>query len=59
MVVEFGDFKGNKMIILKRTADDNFPFQFGMNKAKLILENIDEIQKFVDQNSTKVEQEEN
>jgi len=37
VVVEQGEFKGNKLIILKRTAEDNFPFQFGLGKAKLIL----------------------
>ena len=50
MVVDFGEFKGNKMIILKRDDDDSFPFQFGMGKAKLIIANIDEIQKFVNDN---------
>ena len=45
MVVEFGEFKGNKMIIIKRDDEDNFPFQFGLGKAKLIVANIDEIQK--------------
>lgn len=59
MVVEYTEFKGNKLIVLKRTAEDQFPFQFGLNKAKLILENIDAIQEFVDKNSTKIEQEEN
>ena len=43
--VEFGEFKGNKMIILKRDAEDIYPFQFGMGKAKLILGAIEEIQK--------------
>lgn len=52
VVVEFGEFKGNKLIILKRTAEDNFPFQFGLGKAKLILGAINEIQKFVDENDT-------
>ena len=51
MTVEFGEFKGNKLIILKRNDQDTFPFQFGIGKAKMILENIDAIQKFVDENS--------
>jgi len=46
MVVEYGEFKGNKLIILKRTEQDNFPFQFGKGKAKLIVENFDAIKKF-------------
>ena len=49
-IVEFGEFKGNKMIVLKRTPDDKFPFQFGLSKAKLILEHVADIKKFVDDN---------
>ncbi|VVB75409.1 Uncharacterised protein [uncultured archaeon] len=50
MVVEYGEFKGNKMIILKRNEQDTFPFQFGKGKAKLIVENFDAIKKFVEEN---------
>lgn len=46
-IVEFGEFKGNKMIILKRNPEDKFPFQFGASKAALILEHIEDIKKFV------------
>ena len=46
MVVEFKVFKGNKLIVLKKDSDDLFPFQFGKMKAKLILANIDAIEKF-------------
>lgn len=46
MVVEYAEFKGNKLIVLKRTVNDNFPFQFGKNKAKLIVENMDAIKEF-------------
>jgi uncharacterized protein YgiM (DUF1202 family) len=49
MVVEYGDFKGNKMIILKKNQDDQYPFQFGRNKAKLIVENIDAIEDFANE----------
>jgi hypothetical protein len=49
MVVEYGEFKGNKMLILKRNADDTYPFQFGKNKAKLIVENYAEIKKFAEE----------
>ena len=50
MVVEFNEFKGNKIIVLKRTAEDTYPFSFGVNKAKLILEHIDDIKEFVKEN---------
>lgn len=50
MVFEIGEFKGNKLAILKKTPDDSYPFSFGLNKAKLILEHIDEIKEFVKNN---------
>ncbi len=49
MPVEYGEFKGNKMIKLKRTDDDQFPFQFGKGKAKLIVDNFDAIKAFVEE----------
>jgi hypothetical protein len=48
MPVEYSEFKGNKMISLKKAADDKFPFSFGKGKAKLIVENYEAIKKFVD-----------
>lgn len=39
------EFKGNKVLTLN--PGDRFPFSFGLGKAKLILENINEIEKFV------------
>ena len=50
MPVKYEEFKGNKTIVLSRSEGDTFPFSFGLGKAKLILENIDEIQKFVNEN---------
>ena len=47
MSAERGEFKGNPMLILKRSEDEKFPFSFGLSKAKMILENIEEIKKFV------------
>lgn len=49
MVVEYGEFKGNKMIILKRNEEEKFPFSFGKNKAKMIVENIDAIKQFAEE----------
>jgi hypothetical protein len=50
-MVERSEFKGKPILILKRDENEKFPFSFGLSKAKLILENIDEIKKFVDENS--------
>ena len=46
-IVEESEFKGNAMIVLKRTEDDRFPFQFGLNKAKLLLESVEEVRAWV------------
>ncbi|MCK9583100.1 MAG: hypothetical protein M0Q46_05790 [Endomicrobiales bacterium] len=48
--VSESEFKGNAMIVLKSSEDDKFPFQFGLKKAKLILETIEDIKKFVEKN---------
>lgn len=47
-IVEESEFKGNPMIVLKNDEEDKYPFQFGLKKAKLVLENIDAIKKFVE-----------
>jgi hypothetical protein len=51
-IVEFGEYKGNKLIILKRDENDKFPFSFGKGKARLIVENFDQIKKFVEEDQT-------
>ncbi|MFH0877962.1 MAG: hypothetical protein V1863_07055 [Candidatus Omnitrophota bacterium] len=50
-IVERGEFKGKPVLILKRDEEDKYPFSFGMMKAKLIVENIEAIKKFVEDNS--------
>lgn len=50
-MIERSEYKGNPLIVLKRSEDDKYPFSFGVNKAKLILEHIEEIKKFVEENS--------
>jgi len=49
MVVEYGEFKGNKVITLKRDENDTYPFSFGKGKARLIVENLEEIKKFAEE----------
>jgi len=48
MPVEYDEFKGNKMIKLyaEVDAEKKYPFMFGKTKAKLIMENIKEIEEF-------------
>jgi hypothetical protein len=47
-IVTESEFKGNVMIVIKNNEEDQYPFQFGLKKAKLVLENIEEIKKFVE-----------
>ena len=49
-MVEISEFKGKPVLILRRDENDKYPFTFGMSKAKLILENLEEIRKFVTAN---------
>ncbi len=44
------EFKGKPVLVIKRDAEDKYPFSFGLTKAKLILENIEEIKRFVEEN---------
>ena len=45
---EIAEFKGNKVIKLKRSEDDKYPFTFGKSKAKLIVENFNIIKEFAE-----------
>ncbi|MDD5566029.1 MAG: hypothetical protein PHG31_03990 [Candidatus Omnitrophica bacterium] len=49
-MVERSEFQGKPVIILRRNEQDRYPFSFGLSKARLILENIEEIKKFVKEN---------
>jgi len=46
--VEYREFKGNKIIVLKKSDDDQFPFSFGKGKARLIVENFEAIKQFAE-----------
>lgn len=50
-MVERSEFKGKPVLILRRNDEDKFPFSFGLGKARLIIENIEEIKKFVQENT--------
>jgi hypothetical protein len=49
-MVERSEYKGKPILILKRDENDRFPFSFGLSKARLILDNLEEIKKFVEEN---------
>jgi len=50
-MVERGEYNGKPIITLRRSENDKFPFSFGLTKARMILENIEEIKRFVEENS--------
>ena len=45
------EYKGNPLLVLN--ADSKWPFQFGLSKAKTILENLDAIRAFVAKHDNK------
>ena len=49
-MIERTEYKGKPILVLKRSEEDKYPMSFGLGKAKLILENLAEIQKFVEEN---------
>jgi len=51
MIIERTEFKGRPILVLKRDEEDKYPFSFGLTKAKLMVENIEEIKKFVEENN--------
>ncbi len=50
MPVEFDEYNGNPVIILKRDENDAYPFRFGVRKAQIILDHVEDIKKFVNKN---------
>ena len=50
MIAERSEFKGKPVLVLKRSEDEKFPFSFGVSKAKMILDHLEEIRKFVEEN---------
>jgi len=54
-MIEHNEYRGHKVLILKRDAEDKYPFQFGLGKAKLIISHIEDIKKFVADNPEKKE----
>ena len=46
-IAEESEYKGNPVLVLKNTPEDRFPFSFGVKKAKLLMEHLDDIKKFI------------
>jgi len=54
-VIERSEYKGKPVLIIKRDENDKYPFAFGLGKARLILENLEEIKRFVEENTKEEE----
>ena len=50
MLIERSDYKGKPLLVIKNDENDQFPFSFGLAKAKKILACLEEIKKFVADN---------
>ncbi len=55
-MIERSEFKGKPVLIIKRDENDKYPFAFGLSKARMILDNIEEIKRFVEDNTKEGEQ---
>lgn len=49
-----GEFKGTWLLLWKANEEDRFGLTFGLTKAKLILDNLDNIRKFYEDNKDKI-----
>ena len=49
-----GEYKGNVTISLKQSEADRYALTFGLTKAKLILDHIEDIRNFYDENKDKM-----
>lgn len=52
-IVEFDEYKGRELMVLKGGETDRYPFKFGLKKAKLMVEHIDDIRKWVEEQEAK------
>lgn len=49
-----GDYNGKAMLIIRQSPHDKFPFQFGVKKARLIVEHIDDIKAFIERHPAQI-----
>jgi len=45
-MIKRSEYQGKPVLQLFRSEEDRFPFSFGQAKAKLIVDNLEEIKKF-------------
>jgi len=49
MTVSFDEFKGKKVIVIKRDENDQYPFSFGKANAKKVVDNYKAIKAFAEE----------
>jgi len=47
MIAVRSEYQGKPTLTLKRFEDEKYPFSFGVEKAKRIMESLEEIKKFI------------
>ncbi|MDR0675597.1 MAG: hypothetical protein LBF97_00960 [Elusimicrobiota bacterium] len=52
-MTQIDEYKGNKVLTIKRDENDKYTFSFGVQKAKLIIENLEDIKNFIAENDKK------
>ncbi|OGH62162.1 MAG: hypothetical protein A3G34_15625 [Candidatus Lindowbacteria bacterium RIFCSPLOWO2_12_FULL_62_27] len=45
--ISFDEYKGRAMMVISNGPNDRFPFKFGLKKAKMVVEHIEDIKKWV------------
>ena len=58
-IVSESEYKGNPMLVIKNSEEDKFPFQFGLKKANLIVENFEAIKEFAEKFNKQVKEKAN
>ena len=56
MPVEYSEYKGHKLIVLKSDEGSRYPFSFGKKKARLIVENFEAIKAFAEADEAPAEE---
>ena len=54
-MIKYEEYKGKAIFAIYKDESDKYPFRFGVPKAKMILENIKEIERFVRDHQDEVE----
>jgi len=55
-IVSESEYKGNPMLVIRNSEEDKFPFQFGLKKANLIVENFEAIKEFAEKFNKQVKE---